>query len=98
MEGIANFGKVCERPVEIGHLSAHEVPDNLNLLLTANEPRELNRQPGRVRRFGLQRRKVSLRHIRVADLEQTLRMLPQDWREAVRYKNAAAFYDLPLPA
>ena len=27
MEGIANFGKVCERPVEIGHLTAHELPD-----------------------------------------------------------------------
>src|SRR2546425_1954358 len=27
VEVIANFGKVCERPVEIGHLPAHEGPD-----------------------------------------------------------------------
>jgi predicted TIM-barrel fold metal-dependent hydrolase len=30
--------------------------------------------------------------------ERTLRTLPAEWREAVRYENAAAFYDLPLPA
>jgi len=29
--------------------------------------------------------------------EQTLRLLPKEWREAVRYRNAAAFYDLPIP-
>jgi predicted TIM-barrel fold metal-dependent hydrolase len=28
--------------------------------------------------------------------EQTLRLLPKEWRDAVRYRNAAAFYDLPL--
>ncbi len=29
--------------------------------------------------------------------EQTLRLLPDDWRDAVRWRNAADFYRLPLP-
>jgi predicted TIM-barrel fold metal-dependent hydrolase len=29
--------------------------------------------------------------------EQTLRQLPAEWRDNVRWRNAAAFFQLPVP-